>query len=261
LEKGVGSGESQPDQYKQRDDSNSTNRADTAISEQNAVFCSLLLSPVKRSSSQYFSARRLVPFMSGSLFDQTGMRKYLTGRERLSFVSSAITEGGVVGAFCLTLAFTGARISEVLALTIERIDVSNDAIVFESLKQRKKAVFRAVPAPRRLLDFIVRATDGPKRYSTGSRLWPWGRTTAWKDVKRVMKAAGIADMLCKPKALRHSFAVEAGQNGVPLNIVQRWLGHARLETTAIYAGALGKEERNLARRAWSSLSEVFVRIG
>jgi len=36
-------------------------------------------------------------------------------------------------------------------------------------------------------------------------------------------------------------------------IVQRWLGHARIETTAICASAIGDEERNLARRAWSSL--------
>jgi len=191
--------------------------------------------------------------MSGSLFDRTGVRKYLVARERLSFVTAAVAEGGVVGTFCLTLAFTGARISEVLALTPERIDVSNDTIVFETLKQRRRAVFRAIPAPHRLLDLIVEATVRSTADSTCSRLWPWGRTTAWKHVKRLMKAASITDALCKPKSLRHAFAVEAGQKGIPLNIVQRWLGHARIETTAIYASAIGDEERNLARRAWSSL--------
>jgi len=55
--------------------------------------------------------------------------------------------------------------------------------------------------------------------------------------------------LCKPKALRHGFAVDAGQNGVSLNIVQRWLGQARIETAAIYASAIGEEKRNPARRA------------
>jgi hypothetical protein len=30
-------------------------------------------------------------------------------------------------------------------------------------------------------------------------------------------------------------------------------GSARLETTAIYASAIGDKERNLARRAWKSL--------
>jgi integrase/recombinase XerD len=68
-----------------------------------------------------------------------------------------------------------------------------------------------------------------------------------------MYEAGIAEGLCKPKSLRHAFAVEAGQKSVSLNIVQRWLGHARLETTAIYASAVGDEERNLARRAWGAL--------
>lgn len=76
---------------------------------------------------------------------------------------------------------------------------------------------------------------------------------AWKLVKPVMKEAGIASFLCKPKALRHAFAIEAGQKGVPLNIVQRWFGQARIETTAVYASAIGDEERNLAKKTWSSL--------
>ena len=100
--------------------------------------------------------------MTQSLFDQTGARKYLVARERLSFVSAAIAEGGTVGAFCLTLAFTGARISEVLALTSTRLDKNNHAIVFETLKQRRKVMFRAVPAPPRLIEFVANATNRSK---------------------------------------------------------------------------------------------------
>jgi len=37
---------------------------------------------------------------------------------------------------------------------------------------------------------------------------------------------------------------------VPLNMTQKWLGHARLSTTAIYADAVGAEERQLAQRMW-----------
>lgn len=186
--------------------------------------------------------------MTRGLFDQQGNRKYLTARERLAFVYSASKQPVPISTFCLTIAFTGARISEVLALTANRLDVTDEAIIFETLKQRKKNVFRAIPIPRGLIPMLA-------SYSMGKpdRLWPWGRTTGWKVVKRVMRDAGIADALCKPKALRHAFAVEAGQKGIPLNIVQRWLGHARIETTAIYASAIGDEERNLARKAWSSL--------
>lgn len=196
-----------------------------------------------------------------TLFDRSGNRKYLVTRERSSFVAAAIAEGGYVATFCLTLAITGARISEVLALTPERIDRTDGAIVIETLKQRKKGNYRAIPVPRELLNRLEAVhgiasafADSEKR---SERLWPWCRTTAWKHVKRVLKRAGVADPFAKPKALRHGFAVEAGQNGVQLNIVQRWLGHSRIETTAIYASALGKEERALARRTWKSLQKAL----
>ena len=39
--------------------------------------------------------------------------------------------------------------------------------------------------------------------------------------------------------------------GIPLNLVQKWLGHAQLTTTAIYADAVGAEEKDIARRMWA----------
>ncbi len=191
--------------------------------------------------------------MTAALFDQRGNRKYLVAKERLAFVYAASQERKAISTFCLTLAFTDARISEVLALTGSRIDATDEAIVFETLKQREKRVFRAVPVPSTLIPLLTVHGIG-----NNGRLWPWGRTNAWKVVKGVMRKAGVAESLCMPKALRHAFAVEAGQKGIPLNIVQRWLGHARLETTAIYAGAVGEEERNLARRVWVSLEAVLA---
>ena len=105
------------------------------------------------------------------------------------------------------------------ALTASRIDAADEAIVFETLKQRKKQIFRAVPVPRALILLLTVYSVGKEE-----RLWPWGRTNGWRIIKSVMRKAGIAESLCKPKALRHAFAVEAGQKGIPLNIVQRWLG-------------------------------------
>jgi site-specific recombinase XerD len=191
--------------------------------------------------------------MSGSLFDKGGHRKYLVATERQAFVSAAFSENNLIASFCLTLAVTGARISEALALTSDRVDAANEAIVFETLKQRENGVFRAVPVPDWLLHLVEGIAVTPSE-----RLWPWGRTTGWKIIKRVMRKAGIVDHLCKPKALRHALGVEAGQRGVPLNITQRWLGHARIETTAIYAGAIGKEERNLAIRCWKPLEDRIL---
>jgi integrase/recombinase XerD len=83
-------------------------------------------------------------------------------------------------------------------------------------------------------------------------LWSWSRTTAWRRVKEIMASAGITGAAAMPKGLRHSFGVKAFQSGVPPHLVQRWLGHASLETTAIYGDVIGAEERGFARRMWQS---------
>ncbi len=56
----------------------------------------------------------------------------------------------------------------------------------------------------------------------------------------MIAAAGIPDgpHAC-PKGLRHGFGVQAVSRGIALNMVQKWLGHAQLTTTAIYANAVG----------------------
>jgi integrase len=90
-----------------------------------------------------------------------------------------------------------------------------------------------------------------KKDSPPPPLWDFGRTTAWKKVLVVMAAAGGKGPQATPKGLRHGFGVAAIQAGIPLNLLQRWLGHAQLTTTAIYANAVGPEERNIAARMWS----------
>jgi integrase/recombinase XerD len=56
--------------------------------------------------------------------------------------------------------------------------------------------------------------------------------------------------MASPKGLRHGFAVACLMQKVPLTAVKRWLGHARLETTAIYLDVSGSEEREFAKRLW-----------
>lgn len=82
-------------------------------------------------------------------------------------------------------------------------------------------------------------------------LWPWSRTTAWRRVSEVMVAAGIEDGPHRcPKGLRHGYGVAAINAAVPLNMLRKWMGHAQIKTTAIYANALGAEQRNIAARMW-----------
>jgi integrase/recombinase XerD len=80
--------------------------------------------------------------------------------------------------------------------------------------------------------------------------WSFSRTTAFRLIKSRMTEAGIVGAMACPKGLRHGFAVACITRNIPLPIVQKWLGHARLETTAIYLNATGDEERELAKRLW-----------
>lgn len=181
------------------------------------------------------------------MFDGQGRRKYLTENERKAFLHLAAQEPDPLRrSFCLVLFYTGCRISEALALTGSRIDVAQGCIVFETLKRRRKGVFRAVPVP----DELIRLLESLK-IEPAKPVWPLSRSTAFRLVKGLLRQAGIEGVMCCPKGLRHGFGVACVGRNIPLTKVQKWLGHARLETTAIYLDVSGDEERQLARRLWT----------
>lgn len=65
-----------------------------------------------------------------------------------------------------------------------------------------------------------------------------------------MDTAGLDGPHASPRCPRPGFGVAAVSAGIPLNLVEKWLGHAQLTTTAIYANAVGAEEQDIARRMW-----------
>lgn len=202
------------------------------------------------------SARK--PAFSGSLYSRSGRRKYLTLCERTRFMETAIRcTRPELRTFCLLLAHTGCRISEALALNAGMIEVEEGFIAFRSLKKRNGAVLiREVPVPESFLTLLA-TTHDLQGQAPQSRLWSWSRSRAWQLVKSVMTMAGIREGVhATPKGLRHGFGLHAVRSGVPLNLVQRWLGHANMETTAIYLQAIGDEERELASRMWSGLQSI-----
>ncbi len=183
------------------------------------------------------------------LYDNAGRRKYLTPAERLAFLQAAENAPPDVRTFCGTLGHTGCRISEALALTAAGVDRVAGVLVFESLKKRRKGVYRAVPVPRRFIETLE------IEYDLGAlgheRLWRWSRTTAWRRVREIMKVADIRGLCATPKGVRHGFGIKAVTSEVPLNMTQKWLGHTRLATTAIYTDAVGPEEQKIAERMWA----------
>jgi integrase/recombinase XerD len=190
-----------------------------------------------------------------TLFGRSGERKYLNAVERRRFVKAARRAPPEVRLFCLVLTWSGGRISEVLALTPAAIDLDTRATNLVTLKRRKRGLVRQVLLPPELLRDLNRIFDLRRRQRnrdlTATPLWAWSRTTAWRRIKETMAVANITGAAAMPKGLRHSFGVNAFQSGVPPHLVQRWLGHASLETTAIYGDVIGREERAFAARMWS----------
>jgi len=184
----------------------------------------------------------------GVVFDRRGGRKYLNDAERQAFFKMALREEDYARrAFCLTLYYTGCRISEALNVTGERVDLSHKAVVFETLKRRRRGIFRAVPVPDSLAVLLGEIRGAAE---SSQRIWKFSRPTAYRLVKQCMLDAGIRGSMASPKGLRHGFGIACIAKNIPLPTVQKWLGHARMETTAIYLAASGEEERKFARRLW-----------
>lgn len=189
-----------------------------------------------------------------TVYNQQGQRKYLTRSETRSFLAAARDRDDAVQSFCWMMAVTGCRISEALALSEKSLDFEAKHVIIECLKKRKKGIFRTVPLPVKLLDKLKKLLVTGVLHA--DRLWPWSRMTGYRRICEVMRAAGVTGSYATPRGLRHGFGVRAIQSNVPLNLVQRWLGHADIKTTAIYTYAMGPEEREIAGRMWIDSGDI-----
>jgi site-specific recombinase XerD len=77
--------------------------------------------------------------------------------------------------------------------------------------------------------------DGPTRGR------PWSGAAVRSELRRLAAQAGVRRRFA-PHQLRHAHALELAREGVPLNIIQRQLGHANLGTTSIYLQGIDPEE-------------------
>jgi integrase len=213
-----------------------------------------------RENSTSSRWRRAAPVSASGdaaeLYAQDGSRKYLNADERRRVLTALDTLPVDQALFVRTLLWSGARVSEILALTAASFQIERGVVAIRTLKRRRHAM-REVPLPFPLLAALdarfglTQAAGGlPHRPASSTPLWCWCRQTAWRVVRRVMDQAGISGRAGTPRGLRHAFGIAAVQADVPLDLVSRWMGHSRLATTAIYTAASGPEERAFAERFW-----------
>lgn len=179
-----------------------------------------------------------------SPYGPRGQRLYLNEAERGRFLKVLEQSDERTRLLGLVLFYTGCRLSEALELTPEHIQAVEGVIVFRTLK-RRKLVMREVPVPHWLAKQLAEIKE-PEH----SRSFICHRATAWRKIKALTLKAGISGEQATPKGLRHSFAVHAICSGVPLNLLQQWMGHAQLATTLLYIGFNRKTTRHFAKKMW-----------
>lgn len=187
------------------------------------------------------------------LYAASGARLYVNQKERRRFLEAVHAAPVPIRQLCLVLTHTGCRVSEALALTGQSIQTETATVAIRTLKKRQRHAMREIPVPKSLVVELAAS-----RRLENARLFPIDRSTAWRQVKSVMDAAEIRGPQATGKGLRHGFGVHALQCGVPLNLLQKWMGHAHISVTAIYGNAVGPEERAIAARMWEPMPPSWL---
>ena len=131
----------------------------------------------------------------------------------------------------------GLRVSEIGALRASDIHLDGDKPTLK-VRQGKGRRDRIVPVQSELAT-ALRAALEFWRLPKNEPLLGMHRTTAHTWIKDVYQAAVEYGTIAGgkrvfPHILRHSAARHWIAAGVPINHIQRWLGHANLATTMIY---------------------------
>jgi integrase/recombinase XerD len=128
----------------------------------------------------------------------------------------------------------GLRVSEVVALKVSDIDSERMTLRVEQGKGQRD---RYVMLSPQLLDVL-------REWRRAAQPWAWlfpgqnpvNPMTArqlGRAVHAAAREAGIAKRV-SPHTLRHSFATHLLEQNVDIRVIQVLLGHAKLETTALY---------------------------
>jgi integrase/recombinase XerC len=142
-------------------------------------------------------------------------------------------------AFLELLYASGLRVSELVGLTLEQIDLESNEIRVWGKGSKERVVLMGEPAAAALKDYLNqgRVELLGKKKSQALFLNRYGQPLPERSVQRILqqyaKKAGIGKRV-HPHMLRHTFATHLLDGGADLRVVQELLGHARLSSTQIY---------------------------
>ena len=169
-------------------------------------------------------------------------------------------------AFYVTAVMAGLRHGELIALRWRDVDwvagrvrVRQNHVLGEFDTPKSRRGSRSVPMADRLageLDRLFKALGGPDDDAlvfrdpiTGGTL---DKAANLRRYRKVLKAAAL-DETHNLHGLRHTFGTRMAAAGVPMRVLQEWMGHRDISTTQRYADyAPSQHESDLMERAWGS---------
>lgn len=140
---------------------------------------------------------------------------------------------------------TGARVSEVLDLTLDHLHLDQGLVMLVGKGGKARMVPLGRPAVQMVLQWMTSGRPsmvrgkasplkkGPPWVFVNNRGGRLSRQSAWQRLRRHALSAGITRPI-SPHKLRHSFATHLLEGGADLRSVQALLGHADISTTEIY---------------------------
>jgi len=134
---------------------------------------------------------------------------------------------------------TGIRVSELVSLEVEHVNLENGFIRCFGKGAKERIVPLGGTAGRCLEEYLLYGRSrliGNKVTTALFVNWRGQRLTRqgfWKIIKKYARRGGIKKKIT-PHTLRHSFATHLLENGADLRSVQEMLGHADISTTQIY---------------------------
>jgi len=138
-----------------------------------------------------------------------------------------------------TLYATGARVSEVIAITPDAVDLDVGYVRVRGKGNKERIVPLGRKGAEAITLYIDRARERFARRGNAAELFlsmrgsGLSRKRIWQMVRNYAARAGITKTV-SPHMLRHSFATHLLEGGANLRAVQEMLGHADVATTEIY---------------------------
>ncbi len=143
---------------------------------------------------------------------------------------------------------TGMRVSELVSLNVEDVDLEHGVVRCFGKGAKERAIPIHQQAIDALRDYMAHVRPLVKSRRSGHAVFlnrrgeRLTRQGFWLILKGHARRAGIKSTIT-PHTLRHSFATHMLRGGAPLRHVQELLGHASITTTQIYTHLTGEHVR------------------